>query len=268
MKKKYYKIGEISKLYKISSDILRHYEKIGLISPDYKGDNGYRYYSKKQIWKLNNIRNLRSLGVGLNEIKEFLNERNIKSTKNVIDYQLKEIEKSIEQLKILRTDLEIKKKNIDYFEKFKDFEKIIIKDIPDRKILKKLGSFKYDWEIDYELRILNEKIDFESDFIFTENQIGAGLKKEEFLNGNYMTYNESFIINNYQGEELKGGKYLSLTFKGPYNTISKYYDELNNYIKLNKLYVIGDILEIYHVEIHITEDENEFITEIQIPIKK
>ena len=42
--KKFYKIGEISKLYNISSDILRYYEKIGLITPDMRGENGYRYY--------------------------------------------------------------------------------------------------------------------------------------------------------------------------------------------------------------------------------
>ena len=73
--KKLYKIGEISKLYNISSDILRHYEKIGLIIPDARDENGYRYYSQKQIWKLNNIRNLRNLGVGLKEITDFMEDR-------------------------------------------------------------------------------------------------------------------------------------------------------------------------------------------------
>ena len=63
-REKYYRIGEISRLYKISTDILRYYDKIGLMSPDFIGENGYRYYSKKQIWKLNNIRNLRNIGVG------------------------------------------------------------------------------------------------------------------------------------------------------------------------------------------------------------
>ena len=49
--KKLYKIGEISKLYNISNDILRYYEKIGLLVPDIKKENGYRYYSEKQLWK-------------------------------------------------------------------------------------------------------------------------------------------------------------------------------------------------------------------------
>ena len=38
--KKLYKIGDISKLYNISNDILRYYEKIGLLIPDVRGENG------------------------------------------------------------------------------------------------------------------------------------------------------------------------------------------------------------------------------------
>ena len=38
------------------------------------------------------------------------------------------------------------------------------------------------------------------------------------------------------------------------------------YISENNLKISGDCYEIYHIERHITEDENEFITEIQIPV--
>lgn len=87
--KKLYKIGDISKLYNISNDILRYYEKIGLLTPDVRGENGYRYYSEKQLWKLNNIRSLRGLGVGLKDITNFLQTRSIKKTEEMIEFQLK-----------------------------------------------------------------------------------------------------------------------------------------------------------------------------------
>ena len=60
---------------------MRYYEKIGLLIPDVRGENGYRYYSESQLWKLNNIRSLRNLGVSLNEIIDFLNTRSIKKNK-------------------------------------------------------------------------------------------------------------------------------------------------------------------------------------------
>ena len=54
--KKYYSIGEISKIYNIRVDTLRHYQKIKLLEPALKKEHGYRYYASEQIWKLNNIK--------------------------------------------------------------------------------------------------------------------------------------------------------------------------------------------------------------------
>ena len=125
-----YRIGEISKLYNISSDILRHYEKIGLISPDFIGENGYRYYSKNQIWKLNNIRNLRNLGLGLVEIKEFLDERSLNSASEILEFQLEKIEENIKNLTSLREEIINKLENLNFFQTFKDFDKPLIKYIP------------------------------------------------------------------------------------------------------------------------------------------
>ncbi|WP_427042516.1 MerR family transcriptional regulator [Fusobacterium sp. SB021] len=265
-REKYYRIGEISRLYKISTDILRYYDKIGLMSPDFIGENGYRYYSKKQIWKLNNIRNLRNIGVGLEDIKEFLDERNINSANDIIEFQLEKVEDKIKKLTELKEELTSKLENIEFFKTFKDFNKPVLKFIPKRKFLRSKGNFKQDWEIDFELKILNEKTEYDNDFILTNNEIGATLSKENFLKGEYLTFSESFIINDVKGEIIPEGYFLTIVFKGKYDESYKYYNILKKYIEENNLIVTGDIHEIYHIEIHITENEDEFITEIQIPV--
>lgn len=265
-REKYYRIGEISRLYKISTDILRYYDKIGLMSPDFIGENGYRYYSKKQIWKLNNIRNLRNIGVGLEDIKEFLDERNINSANDIIEFQLEKVEDKIKKLTELKEELTSKLENIEFFKTFKDFNKPVLKFIPKRKFLRSKGNFKQDWEIDFELKILNEKTEYDNDFILTNNEIGATLSKENFFKGEYLTFSESFIINDVKGEIIPEGYFLTIVFKGKYDESYKYYNILKKYIEEKGLVVIGDIHEIYHIEIHITENEDEFITEIQIPV--
>ena len=265
-REKYYRIGEISRLYKISTDILRYYDKIGLMSPDFIGENGYRYYSKKQIWKLNNIRNLRNIGVGLEDIKEFLDERNINSANDIIEFQLEKVEDKIKKLTELKEELTSKLENIEFFKTFKDFNKPVLKFIPKRKFLRSKGNFKQDWEIDFELKILNEKTEYDNDFILTNNEIGSTLSKENFLKGEYLTFSESFIINDVKGEIIPEGYFLTIVFKGKYDESYKYYNILKKYIEENNLIVTGDIHEIYHIEIHITENEDEFITEIQIPV--
>ena len=265
--KKFYKIGEISKLYNISSDILRYYEKIGLITPDMRGENGYRYYSQKQIWKLNNIRNLRNLGVSLDMITNFLNDRSMEKTKTVINFQLTKINEQLKKLHSLKEELEEKKKNIEYFENFSQFEIPIIKEIEDRYVLYKKGNFKEEEEIDFELKKL-KRLNFEdNDFIFTESEIGATIKLENWENKNYFDYNSTFIITTDKTEHIiPKGTYLTFTFKGSYENVIDHYENLKNFISSNNLTVTGDIIEIYHIEIHITDNIQEYITEIQIPV--
>ena len=63
-KKNLFSIGEVSKLFHLSVSSLRHYETIGLLTPEYiSPDSGYRYYGTEQFEILNTIRYLRALDV-------------------------------------------------------------------------------------------------------------------------------------------------------------------------------------------------------------
>ena len=68
-----FKIGEFSKLVRVSPRMLRHYEKCGLFYP-VKTDpfTGYRQYSAGQIPLLSNIVALRDMGFSIEEIGEIL----------------------------------------------------------------------------------------------------------------------------------------------------------------------------------------------------
>ena len=53
-RKNLFPIGEVSKLFHISVSSLRHYEHIGLLTPEYiSSDSGYRYYGTEQFEVLN-----------------------------------------------------------------------------------------------------------------------------------------------------------------------------------------------------------------------
>ena len=76
--KKYFKIGEISKLYNIGVDSIRYYEEIGIIHPE-RSSSGYRHYSIHDVWRLNVIRDLRSIGFTMEQIREYLDSHNTAS---------------------------------------------------------------------------------------------------------------------------------------------------------------------------------------------
>lgn len=267
--KKLYKIGDISKLYNISNDILRYYEKIGLLTPDVRGENGYRYYSEKQLWKLNNIRSLRSLGVGLKEIIDFLHTRSIKKTEEMIEFQLKKIDENLKELLKLKNELELKKENIRYFENFSKYEIPEIKFFPERSILLKKGEFKDESEINLELKKLKRSSEEDNDFIFTKSEIGTLIKLEEWEKGNYFNYMGTFVITDeIKNSILESGEYLTYFFRGDYNFTEKHYITLKKYMNEKGYRAKGDIIELYHIEMHITENKEEYVTEIQIPLEK
>jgi DNA-binding transcriptional MerR regulator len=70
-----FKIGEFSRLGRVTVDTLRHYDTLGLLKPA-KVDpfTGYRYYTAKQLLALNRIAALKELGFSLDEIARILQD--------------------------------------------------------------------------------------------------------------------------------------------------------------------------------------------------
>ncbi|MGE5417467.1 MAG: MerR family transcriptional regulator [Acidobacteriota bacterium] len=68
-----FKIGEFSSLTQVSVKTLRWYDEIGLLKPTLiDGDNGYRYYSARQISQLARILIMKNLGFSLEQIRVML----------------------------------------------------------------------------------------------------------------------------------------------------------------------------------------------------
>jgi DNA-binding transcriptional MerR regulator len=70
-----FKIGEFSRLSRISVRMLRHYDQLALLTPSQTDPyTGYRYYSAEQLPRLNRIIALRDLGFSLEQIAGMLEE--------------------------------------------------------------------------------------------------------------------------------------------------------------------------------------------------
>ncbi len=67
------RIGEFAKMTGMPISVLRHYDKEGLLCPDYVDHfSGYRYYSSDQIRQAHQIELLKSGGLSLKEIRDIL----------------------------------------------------------------------------------------------------------------------------------------------------------------------------------------------------
>lgn len=70
-----FRIGDFSKIAQVSGRLLRYYDEIGLLSPEATDPHtGYRYYSARQLPRLNRILVLKDLGLSLDQIARLLEQ--------------------------------------------------------------------------------------------------------------------------------------------------------------------------------------------------
>lgn len=68
-------IQDIARIAGTTSRTLRHYDAIGLLKPSRVGGNGYRYYDRDSLVRLQRILLLRELGLGLDAVGRVLDDR-------------------------------------------------------------------------------------------------------------------------------------------------------------------------------------------------
>ena len=108
-----FSIGETAKIFHLSVSSLRHYEALGLVTPEYVDPStNYRYYSVRQFEPLNTIRYLRAMDMPLTEIADFLQNRDVETIEEKLRAQkaavvqkqkeLKRIERKLDALAALK----------------------------------------------------------------------------------------------------------------------------------------------------------------------
>lgn len=70
-----FRIGDFSRIARVSSRLLRFYDELGLLRPArVEAGTGYRYYTASQLGQLNRILVLKELGLSLEEVARVLGE--------------------------------------------------------------------------------------------------------------------------------------------------------------------------------------------------
>lgn len=102
-----YSIGEFAKLTNVTVKTLRHYEKLGLVTPTYNPDNGYRRYFDRHFAQVETVMALKLLGFSLNEIGAFFKDNQHEMTldlttqKNALNKKLGEIKQVIDLIETI-----------------------------------------------------------------------------------------------------------------------------------------------------------------------
>src|SRR5699024_5119843 len=204
-------------MFNMSHDTLRYYDKIGLVKPSIRKENGYRYYSMKELELLDVISIAKRLNISIKDIQDIIDKENIENYINLLDKQERIIEDQIIYLKNLK----------DKISKSKEIGK-------DMKVLSN-GNFKDS--------ITTEYIDKKIVFIIQTDEIYIGnvskyknimfLFNKDSKNNNLINYNLMSSEISYKKEKLEERKkYIKKSFKVKYTVIKrkKTYIEIEEFI--------------------------------------
>lgn len=270
-KHKLFPIGDVAKMFHLSVGSLRHYEKIGLLLPEYiDPKTGYRYYSTRQFECLNTIRYLRILDVPLPQIGEFLKNRDIEKIRDMLYQQKEVVIKKQKELRIIEQKISNRLAQLeDAFSSEFDSAKII-KTKP-RRIAWIRNNLTLNSYLDLETSI-RQLVQNQKDAVVFLGKVGVGIAAKRLKKGQYDSYDVVFLIldkeDDYNGQvsELPETTCVSIRFCGSHREAPAYYQKLNDYIATHNLTICGFSREITMIDYGITNDTSQFVTEIQIPV--
>ena len=122
------KIGEFSRLCRVTVRALRHYEKIKLLVPDIIDySTGYRYYSVGQMQKALNIVQLKRLGFSLEEIRAMYDSETQRPSIDMLEEKIRSCQEQLQLLVECRDRLSAM---ITFQKKLNEMENIYIDSLP------------------------------------------------------------------------------------------------------------------------------------------
>lgn len=235
-----YTTGQFAKLNGINKRTLHYYDEIGLFSPEFKAENGYRYYTCFQTVQLELIVTLRKIGLSIAEILRYRQSPSEVSFAELIAEKKEVIDKSIQELLQTKAFLEQKSDKLAFGLTAKHGE-IETVTLPAQRLLLSapiIGTYKHrDFAVagDFSLRL--------KQLFGLYDNFGSRIAVEQILNGGDLQYDCFFAYGRADVEVFDtvrpAGSYLRTFCIGGWGKLQSVYQELTQYAEKHRLKLCG-----------------------------
>ena len=264
-----YQIGLFASMNHVSIKTLRYYDEHDLLKPAYvHQDNGYRFYAAHQIADLHQIIALKEIGLSLEKIKN-IQKGDIQ--KNILQKRKQQIVHEIAKLTRQLSQVE----SYLFYEEEDLSLPVIIKPLPEVKVAYKeqvIDCYDDLFSLMPEMGLEMEEIGCECaqpDYCFTE-YLDDHYKNEEIAVDICQSVTE--IKESSSSLQFKVIPYVKdaacLFHKGAYHTFPQSYAKILRFIDENGYQINGNIREVYIDGVWNKKNEEEWLSQIQIPICK
>ena len=264
----YMTTGEFAALMGVSKHTLFHYDDIGLFSPEYVAENGYRMYSLYQMETLEAIRILRDLGMPLKEIREFLEVRSPRELMRVFAEREAQISQEIQKLQKMQDWIRQRKRKIGMILE-QDLTGIQIRHYPERYYL--IRPIDGTSEKDYMSKTNALILDFKNTEQRRDYEV-AYLQYEKNLSRQiYNAYDNVILLLEQKPEHMTyqvipEGDYLTGFHVGDWRNVGEAYERIKQYRKQHGLQTEAVYIERDLVDQLAAQHAEEYVTEISVRV--
>lgn len=263
--KRFFRIGEISRLFDIGIDSLRYYERIGILSPQ-RTPSGYRVYGLHDLYKLSLIKDLKSLGMSMAQIKTYLEKQSLENTIAMLEDERNHLEQSIKELTNKHALIN---QRIKLLNEHKNIDPDTVARIhrPERRCVTLSARIEQDEEMDYAISKLHHRFEHRIQSI-GNLEIGAIFGSQEIREGRLNVFNAVFFILKDDEDDfdfaMPSGTYLTTWYRGTYSNNKQAFARLSSYIENHDLKTDGAPFEIYEIDNAETQNQDEFLTRVEV----
>ena len=267
-------ITELAKLRQVTSETLRYYDRIGLITPDYVDpQTRYRYYSIRQYEKLGTIKELRQLGMSIHDITDYFSGRNLRKSHQLLLHQLELLEEEIRKQQLLS---EILRRKLHFLREITPpppVDKVFCRAFPQRYMITfgepAGGSREHAFAFTRLERYLDEVAP-----ILASDRIGVYADwhllepSDDYIPAVPMIFVERDAIESEHKRTIPPGDYLCMNYRrGELERYHPSFARLHTYMAEHGWVLNGMIFQFYKIDVTLTSDPDETLMEIQVPVR-
>ena len=263
-----FRIGEFSKMSKTTIKALRYYDEIGLLKPEETDKfTNHRFYSTQQLFQLHRIQELRQVGLSINEINLILSGHDYGPILHKRKAELvSELVQGQSQLSRIDFILQGEKNAMNY--------SATIKELPECIVYSKKLTLPHYNDCFTVIPEIGETIEAKYP------ELKCAIPEYCFLvylDGEYKSENVNVELceavdrfypdfDDIKFKTIKAATVVSVMHKGAYSKLGEAYAYIFKWIEENDYAAADNPRESYIDGIWNKESENEWLTEIQVPI--
>jgi len=261
-------VKDFAKLSRTTKDTLLHYDRIGLLAPELRSDNNYRYYSVRLLATVNVIRTFQRLGMPLEEIKFLKDRRTPADAVEKFTRQIEKIDERIDEWILARKLLLTLQKIINDVANI-DEKAIKIQFLPAEPIVLgglndySRGKDAYDALLSFYQAIGEKYPDMDLNYPVWAVFSGDRIKQGDWV------WPDRYYFFNPEGHDKKPASLYAIGYtRGEYGQSDELYRRLLEYIDKHGFEICGDIYEEYPLNEVCETDSANYLIRVMATVRE